>query len=121
MINWCKLENASVYSVDDKFYIMLEYRYEDNDGVHELTIPKVDFPFKQDKYPVFYRKEANGAPYILANDHVIPLLKGQVGDAYEYAVDVIVEPAVHEMTIDEIEKKLGYKVKVVTKEENNET
>lgn len=31
--------------------------------------------------------------------------------------DIITEPAYREMTLDEIEKELGYKVKIVNKEE----
>ena len=36
-------------------------------------------------------------------------------------VDNLVKPAVHEMTIDEIEKELGYKVKIINKENGNES
>ena len=37
-------------------------------------------------------------------------------DTPNYAFDIVTEPAVHEMTLDEIEEKLGYKVKIVNKE-----
>lgn len=36
-------------------------------------------------------------------------------------VDNLIKPAVHEMTIEEIEKELRYKVKVINKENNNES
>ena len=36
-------------------------------------------------------------------------------------VDNLVKPAVHEMTIDEIEKELGYKIKIINKENGNES
>lgn len=36
-------------------------------------------------------------------------------------VDNLIKPAVHEMTIEEIEKELGYKVKIINKENNNES
>lgn len=36
--------------------------------------------------------------------------------AAEYAFDIVTEPAVHEMTLDDIEEKLGYKVKIINKE-----
>ena len=35
-------------------------------------------------------------------------------------LDVITKKKVHEMTLEEIEKKLGYSVKIVTKENKND-
>lgn len=44
------------------------------------------------------------------------LVKSRGIDTPEYVFDIVTEPAVHEMTLDEIEEKLGYKVKIVNKE-----
>ena len=44
------------------------------------------------------------------------LAKSRGVDTPEYAFDIVTEPAVHEMTLDEIGEKLGYKVKIVNKE-----
>ena len=35
-------------------------------------------------------------------------------------LDVITKKKIHEMTLEEIEKKLGYSVKIVTKENKND-
>jgi hypothetical protein len=44
------------------------------------------------------------------------LAKSRGVDTPGYVFDIVTEPAVHEMTLDEIEEKLGYKVKIVNKE-----
>ena len=44
------------------------------------------------------------------------LAKARGIDTPNYAFDIVTEPAIHEMTLDEIEEKLGYKVKIVNKE-----
>lgn len=35
-------------------------------------------------------------------------------------IDNLIKPAVHDMTIEEIEKELGYKIKIVNKENSND-
>lgn len=34
-------------------------------------------------------------------------------------IDNLIKPAIHDMTIEEIEKELGYKIKIVNKENGN--
>lgn len=54
MIKETKLEKANVYKddKDGKYYISVTYTYEAEDGTHELTYPKVDFPLSQDNLPI---------------------------------------------------------------------
>ena len=54
MIKEEKLEKAVVYKdkEDGKYYISVTYTYEAEDGTHELTFPKVDFPLSQNSLPI---------------------------------------------------------------------
>ena len=76
---------------DSNWYMRLIYGYEDEKGKHEVVFPKVKLPVSTD-----------GA-----------VIRG-VKDA-ACAFDIVTDPAVHELTVEEIEKRLGYKVKIVSK------
>ena len=41
----CFLKEAKIYMQDGVRYLRLVYQYEDDNGIHELTIPQVEFPF----------------------------------------------------------------------------
>ena len=46
-----------------------------------------------------------------------PCMVTKGGRANVYFTETVIEEKTHEMTLDEIEKKLGYKVKIVNKKE----
>lgn len=58
MIKEVKLEKAVVYKdkEDGKYYISVTYTYDAEDGTHELTYPKVDFPLSIDSISDCYYK-----------------------------------------------------------------
>ena len=120
----------------DNWFMRLVYSYEDEKGVHKVIFPKVEFPFPtlsipgpfNDNYPQWEYNEvgaqirynpgmciASISPVKLQED-TDRLAKSRGVDTPAYAFDIVTEPAVHEMTLDEIEEKLGYKVKIVNKE-----
>ena len=41
----CFLKDAQIYIQDGSRYLKLVYEYEDGYGIHELTVPQVEFPF----------------------------------------------------------------------------
>ena len=112
------------------------YSYEDEKGVHKVIFPKVDFPFPTLSIPVpcngnlppwdycGTRASISNNPNMFITPFPITklqkdtdrLAKSRGVDTPEYAFDIVTEPAVHEMTLDEIEENLGYKVKIVNKE-----
>lgn len=128
----------------DNWFMRLVYFYEDEKGVHKVIFPKVDFPFPTFRIPEpydensRYRRNGNVPNWdycgtrakISSNPDIfispLPIVKLQADtdrlaksrgiDTPGYAFDIMTEPAVHEMTLDEIEEKLGYKVKIVNKE-----
>ena len=120
----------------NNWFMRLVYSYEDEKGVHKVIFPKVDFPFPTLSIPVPSNEALSDRHYCGTGVKIsytpcmsispLPITKLQKDtdrlakargiDTPNYAFDIVTEPAVHEMTIDEIEEKLGYKVKIVNKE-----
>lgn len=120
----------------DTWFMRLVYSYEDEKGVHNVIFPKVDFPFPTFSIPVPSNEDLPDCNYCGTRVKIsynpcmfispLPITKLQKDtdrlaksrgiDTPNYAFDIVTEPAVHEMTLDEIEEKLGYKVKIVNKE-----
>ena len=136
--------NAEVSSIipfrkDGFWYLNLTYKYEDEKGnKHTVIIPKAAIPFNQTGLPSISRPQPyyqsgskitrtlSELPYINCNDSM-PLHDSICDLAIERGVkepgccfDIITEYASREMTLDEIEKELGYKVKIINKEKNND-
>ena len=131
------LTDARVIRVgSDNWFMRLVYSYEDEKGVHKVIFPKVEFPFPSFSIPVPNNEALSDLHYSGTGVKIsytpcmfispLPITKLQKDtdrlaksrgiDTPNYAFDIVTEPAVHEMTLDEIEEKLGYKVKIVNKE-----
>lgn len=118
------LKKANIFREGDEWFMRLEYEYEDNRGKHLAILPKVDFPCS-----LTYKPDINFYDYITTlslkelaviqvsenlnlhkNNITDPLTNKTINAFY---TDIIVEPKIHDLTLDEIEKKLGYKVRIV--------
>lgn len=118
--NKCFLKDAQIYIQDDTRYLKLVYEYEDSYGIHELTIPQVEFPFGN-RLNLKHVYEANPA---LRRCSIRLCTEGDVAnvflhntktdDGFMYYTDKIVKYKPKKMTIEEIEQKLGYKVEIVS-------
>lgn len=123
--------NVELYSIipfkeDGRWYLNLIYKYENENGKHTVVIPKASIPFNQQCLPVIksfpsYNECLSECPYIDCGDSMM-LYKSTCDLAIErgvkepaYYFNIITEYATKEMTLDEIEKELGYKVKIVNK------
>ena len=122
-----KKANAELSSIlpfkeDGCWYLKLVYTYEDKKGKHMVVIPKASVPFVQGCVPYINRQYTLELPYINCCDTMT--LHEAVSDTASKRgtktpacyFDIITEYASREMTLDEIEKELGYKVKIVNKE-----
>ena len=124
-----RLNQRSVYVENGRIFLCLSYLYDDEKGTHEFLMPKIDLGLSSTHFPLI--KKPYGellAPYgeprvgacLLKNDGCEFLLLPKyvpvdgVNRAVSY-IDKIIKPAVHEMTLEEIEKELGYSVKIVNK------
>ena len=131
--NNAELCSITPFKENDRWYLKLIYKYEDKVGKHTVVIPKAAVPFVQTYVPYINSQIpfCNNSqltfehPYIRCND-LMPLYEAACGLANERGVktpacyfDIITEYASREMTLDEIEKELGYKVKIINKEKND--
>jgi hypothetical protein len=132
MIKDEKLLDAVTYQDEnDTWYMGLRYRYEDESGIHERYYPKVEFPFFCGKLPSeefssdrFGRDELTISLFtnevaVFRGNFSNPMTGKIMSDVC--VIDNLIKPSVHEMTIEEIEKELGYKIKIVNKENSNES
>lgn len=130
--NNAELSSIVPFKEDGFWYLKLVYKYEDEKGnKHTAIIPKAAIPFQQRGLPYISRlqpysqRSLSELPYINCIDSM-PLHDSICDLAIERGVkepsccfDIITEYASREMTLDEIEKELGYKVKIINKESDN--
>lgn len=123
-----ELSSIIPFKENYSWYLKLIYNYYDeNDNKHMFVIPKASIPFDQRCIPsinaLHYCNCLMMNPYI--NCKEMMLLHNAVcdstnkqGEAKEEGIcfDIITDYAVKEMSLNEIEKELGYKVKIVNKE-----
>lgn len=124
-----KLLDAVAYTDDnDTWYMELKYQYEDASGVHVRYYPKVEFPFFCGTLPPEeFSSDRFGHDKLtiglFTNEVAVfrgnfwnPVIGQTMNDVC--VIDNLVESAApaHEMTIEEIEKELGIRVKIVNKE-----
>lgn len=121
-----ELSNIVPFKDGKSWYLKLIYKYEDEKGKHTVVIPKAAIPFSYRFLPhitnvTFYnREDLLARPYINCIDNKIPIYESVCTLAIEKGIkdphcyfDIITEFATREMTLDEIEKELGYKVKII--------
>lgn len=131
--NHAKLDSIIPFTDDGRWYLKLIYKYEDGKGnKHTVVIPKASIPFSQEGCPYINNvpdylnnQSMLDRPYINCDDSMflyesvcdLASARGVTTPAYYF--DIIMEYASREMTLDEIEKELGYKVKIINREEKN--
>lgn len=129
--NNAKLSSIIPFKEDECWYLKLVYTYEDKKGKHMVVIPKASVPFVQGCVPYINRQYTYRSQYTLELPYInccdTMTLHEAVSDTASKrgtktpacCFDIITEYTSQEMTLDEIEKELGYKVKIVNKEKNN--
>ena len=103
---------------DDGYYFSAVYRHEDETGIYETTIPHIHLPIYYSEEPIVtteYSKYSKGAPTHI-NFGLGDLLIGCDKNNVKFRTKTI-EKKVKKMTLADIEKKLGYKIELVSGEE----
>ena len=111
------------------WHFELTYAYEDKKGEHRVIFPDVQCPFPTQAVPFLNTTlhdvgiDLRPCGFSIPGLEQIPLNKGSCRLAQErgitepaYAFNIITNYFTHDMTIEEIEKELGYKVNIVSKE-----
>ena len=111
-----KLIDKQVYEEDGLLYLSLTYEFENiegnNEGKYNLYIPKIALGIKTNDMPIInneryiYEFQAGKHNYIIEPE-----------DSKEEFYTYKIETKEKKMTIEEIEKELGYKVQIVGKKE----
>lgn len=114
-MNDLKLKDLQLYKENDKYYLAAVFDQEDEKGVYELSVPKILFPIAPScSMDVDVGTTIFGVLYnTVAVDFGVVRLRAQPFDSARtcYTEKLISEKA-HEMTLEEIEKELGYKIKL---------
>lgn len=112
------------------WHLELTYGYEDNKGEHRVILPDVMCPFPTQAVPfpditphavgIHLRScsfSIPGLEQIPVNIGICQLAQERGNTKPAYAFDIITNYFTRDMTIEEIEEELGYKVKIISKEE----
>ena len=118
-----RLKHIEIFYEDNIPYIKAVYELEDEEGIYEITINKIEIPLSAYHIPDVIT-ECIGSPFcttIISKPVItIPALNRlrvfPDGDG-EVVTKELITSKVHEMTLEEIEKKLGYSVKIISKGE----
>ena len=116
-----KLTDLQLFKEDGKYYFHVKYEFEDEEGVKELEIPKLRIPICNKgivriSNDLIDRKTVRAQIGFGCENVMVP---GTVDDIEGVAwVEKILKEKTHEMTVSEIEKKLGYKIKIVSEGKN---
>lgn len=126
-----EIKNARIYKeADGRYYIDLRYTEEDDRKITETHIPKLHIPLESGHINTFNicsfdpgQGRETGADYVFGN-HAFRMYEGvstfrtEDGELELYKnvlfTKKVIEEKVQEMTLSEIEKKLGYKVKIIS-------
>lgn len=121
----------SEYSNNSKLFLHIIFEYETECGdIHEAIIPKIELPFANGVIPTitqsFRTMYEDVFPTIKIGDNEFPIRESSVrftdqfNKVHEFNdaifIDRIVKTKPREMTLSEIEKKLGHKVKIISEE-----
>ena len=111
-----KLNDLQLYQENNKYYLSAKFFYEDKRGYYELSIPKIELPVSSSCCEVNLNSgyDVLDVPYKIVDvDFGFGLLYAkQFNDKGDFFTLTCLEEKVHEMTLDEIEKELGYKIKL---------
>ena len=116
---------------DTIYCLSITYVYEDYDGIYELVIPKIILPIRNGEKPIrhtdpsFFNGPSTGT--IILGSSKFRLGSGIIknndldgGEQYDlYSIRKVKEKEkIVDITIKEIEEKLGYKINIIDKKED---
>lgn len=108
------LKSFTVFEVDGIHFARIVYRYEDNKGIWELTVPKLRIPLQPYSFKIETDIAGGTMDIGFGKWRMYPV------DMDVYARKVLIEEKIHDMTVEEIEEKLGYRIRIVKGEDEND-
>lgn len=115
MMNNLKLKDLQLYKENDKYYLSAIFAQEDEIGFHEISVPKILLPISP-KCSVDTDIGATifGVVYntVAVDFGIVRLHAEPFDDKRNFYTKKLISEKAHEMTLEEIEKELGYKIKL---------
>lgn len=114
------LEDIQLYEEEGQYYLRLRYIVEDEYAIKELEIPKARIPLDAGSAPEVSvsnnpRGHVDEAILNTGFGYQMELRAGETKEAnHVYYTVKTLQAKPKEMTVSEIEKKLGYKVKIIS-------
>ena len=126
--NSAKLKKVEAYKENEKWYLRLIYEHHNDNGeIFEMEFPKVALPFVQNMVPdIINAYNDTNCPwdkayyiraflsYVQGAD-CIPVLPGKSTIVDNAKECFIIKSICRRMTVEDIEKELGYKIEIVDK------
>lgn len=111
---------------DPRVYLSVTYDYKNSSGTHRVTIPKIYIPlengFNIDSSEIYYGIDGYSPTIVLRERHLL-VCRSECTDSRGVKhknvcmIDEIIESAKpKKMTVADIEKRLGYKIEIVSEE-----
>ena len=125
--NSAKLKKVEAYKENDRWFLRLIYEYQNYNGeIFEMEIPKMVLPFVQNAVPEIIACNDSNCPWgkayyikaFLSNIQGVSCIlmhegKSTIADNAEGCF--IRKSICRRMTVEDIEKELGYKIEIVDK------
>lgn len=116
-MNKIQMRDVNLYkdSTDNQYYLSITYTVEIEEAIYEYHIPKVLLPISYSDDPIFFRCPVirYGADETYVDIGFGKLLVVPNKDHMHYTC-VKIKDKTKKMTLKEIEKKLGYKIELVS-------
>lgn len=117
-----KINYASIFREKDKWYLSLKYLIEDDECIREVTIPKINIPLEYaciNTFTSYFDHDENVLTFPLFEGG-LKIEKTELASHYlDNTVSngscfvKLIKIKEEEMTMEELEKRLGHKVKIV--------
>lgn len=116
-VNKCELTNLTLNCDESGYYLSARFEVEDKHSLREAVIPKIRLTIQPDKVILAHTDSdrEDRRTHIDLGFGYMPLEYGEVEGQRRLYSEKVLKENVTEMTLDEIEKKLGHKIKIVNK------
>ena len=112
-------QNFELYKEGDQYFLRMDFEYENDHGFYRGHVDKIKFDLHLNcvEYTDFGKnKSAIAKIYIPSGGYINPINFDIFPDSNGHFLTVnCIKEKVQEMTVEEIEKKLGHKIKIVSK------
>ena len=116
--NDVKLTKLNLHKDTLGYYLHATYMIEDGSFIRQLDIPKIRL--RVDPHYVAIRQKGEDWPTVEADIGFGYTKLSHSVRSNAYFTETVIEEKSKEMTLEEIEKKLGHKVKIITKPESRD-